>query len=171
MPTYRNFGRSTRRPTTAVVAAAVSVALAACGPSDEELARGEEASQEALRLARADSVAAADARFDPAAFDTIAWSSVEERLERGEVVWRFSCKKCHGETGLGDGQLAQVEELDMPVVVEEEWDYAGDIPAIRHRIFVGHESEMPSWGLYGLKYRDIDAVSFYIEHGLRAPEP
>ena len=33
--------------------------------------------------------------------------------------------------------------------------------------YVGHETEMPSWGLYGLKYRDVDAMADYIERGLR----
>jgi len=61
-----------------------------------------------------------------------------------------------------------VEELTMPMITAADWEYAGDVPAIRHRIFVGHETEMPSWGLYGLKYRDIDAVAHHIEEVLRA---
>ena len=122
----------------------------------------------ALQRARADSVLRAEAEFDPSAFDTIGWNSPDERLERGAVVWSFSCRKCHGEEGLGDGDLARVEELTMPAITAADWEYAGDVPAVRRRIYVGHETEMPSWGLYGLKYRDIDAVAFYIEDGLRA---
>ena len=122
---------------------------------------------EALRQARADSVRQAEAAFDASAFDTISWASPAERLERGDVVWSFSCRKCHGEEGLGDGELARVEELDMPLITAADWEYAGDIPAVRRRIYIGHETEMPTWGLYGLKYRDIDAVAYHIEEVLR----
>jgi mono/diheme cytochrome c family protein len=58
----------------------------------------------------------------------------------------------------------------MPNLVAAEWEKAGDLPAIRRAIYVGHESEMPSWGLVGLKYRDIDAVAHYIDDLLRASE-
>lgn len=139
--------------------------LAACGGAPEEQ---EDPGPDALRQARADSVQMAEAAFDPTAFDTITWNSPEERIERGTVVWSFSCSKCHGDAGLGDGELARVEELAMPMITAAEWEYAGDVPAIRRRIYIGHETEMPSWGLYGLQYRDIDAVAHHIEDVLRA---
>ena len=60
--------------------------------------------------------------------------------------------------------------LDMPDLVAVDWDKAGDMPEIRRAIYVGHESEMPSWGLVGLKYRDIDAVAHYINDLLRPSE-
>lgn len=141
----------------------LTVLTAACGgqsePEDVE-------DPDALRQARGDSVRQADATFEPSAFDTISWNTPEERLERGAVVWNFSCSKCHGDRGLGDGELARVEELTMPAIAD--WEYAGDVPTIRRQIYVGHETEMPSWGLYGLKYRDIDAVAYHIENVLRA---
>ena len=144
---------------------ALMLLTAACGrDSGSERADGDAG---ALRAARADSVRMATARFDPTAFDSITWNSPEERLERGGVVWSFSCRKCHGDEGLGDGELARVEELTMPVITAADWEYAGDVPAIRRRIYVGHESDMPSWGLYGLKYRDIDAVAQYMEDVIR----
>jgi len=150
-----------------VGALALLLLMAGCGGGSESAGQETE-DPNALRDARADSVLQAEAAFDPSAFDTISWNIPEERIERGEVVWNFSCRKCHGDQGLGDGELARVEELTMPMITDAEWEYAGDVPAIRHRIFIGHESEMPSWGLYGLKYRDIDAVAYHIEDVLRA---
>lgn len=144
---------------------AVAAALA-CGLSQEEQAaqRAEE-----LRLARADSVAQAEAIYDAAVFDTIRWPSPDSALVRGQVVWRFSCQKCHGAEGRGDGELAREHELAMPNVLSADWEYAGDIPAIRHRVFVGHESEIPNWGLHGIAYRDIDAVAIYMNDWIRRP--
>ncbi len=154
-----------KRTFAAAPFAAVAAALA-CGPSAEEQAaqRAEE-----LRLARADSMAQAEAIYDAAVFDTIRWTSPDSALVRGQVVWRFSCQKCHGVEGRGDGELALEHELAMPDILGADWEYAGDSPAIRHRVFVGHESEMPNWGLHGIAYRDIDAVAKYMDEWLREP--
>ena len=69
---------------------------------------------------------------------------------------------CHGTTGAGDGTEAARVGVEMPDMTAEGWEYEGDVEALRHKIFVGHESEMPSWGAMGIKYRDVDAVSRYI---------
>ena len=66
-------------------------------------------------------------------------------------------------------QLRDIE-LGLPNLLADDWEKAGDLPGIRQSIYVGHESEMPSWGLVGLKYRDIDAVAHYIDDLLRATE-
>lgn len=153
-----------------IVAATVAVmALAACGggPSAEEQRAEADA---ARRAARADSVAQAAATYEAAAFDTIQWASDNDMWERGGVVWSFSCQTCHGSDGMGQGETAVAANLDMPNLVAVEWDKAGDLAAIRRSIYVGHESQMPSWGLVGLKYRDIDAVARYIDDLLRATE-
>jgi mono/diheme cytochrome c family protein len=153
-----------------VVAAAVAVmALTACGggPSAEEQRAQADA---ARRAARADSVAQALAAYDAAAFDTIQWASDNDMWERGGVVWSFSCQTCHGSDGMGQGETAVAASLDMPNLVAADWDKAGDLAAIRRSIYVGHESQMPSWGLVGLKYRDIDAVAHYIDDLLRATD-
>ncbi len=139
---------------------------AACGPSAEEQAAQQ---AEELRLARADSVAQAEAIYDAAAFDTIQWVSPDSALVRGQVVWRFSCQKCHAADGGGGGELALQHELAMPNLRAADWRLAGDIPAIRRSVFVGHESEMPNWGLHGISSRDIDAVAKYIDSWLRTP--
>lgn len=141
-----------------------------CESSENRAERVRAERDEARQLARADSVAEAEAAYDPAVFDTVSWESDGERLDRGAVVWQYSCRKCHGTTGMGDGETAKEYDIEMPVVVAENWEYAGDLEAIRHRIYVGHESDMPTWGLYGLKYRDIDAVAYFIENYLRSPE-
>jgi mono/diheme cytochrome c family protein len=139
----------------------------ACGGGEEAAPIDDAATMQA---ARADSVAQAETQYDPAAFDTIAWASEAETWERGGVVFAYSCVKCHGPDGTGGGELALQHELEMPSLVAEDWEYADDVAAIRHRVYVGHESEMPTWGLYGLKYRDIDAVAYYINDVIRAPE-
>lgn len=149
-----------------VLTGVTAFGVAACGR--EETAAEREAK---LRAARADSVAMAEARYDPSAFDTIAWASPAARLERGGVVWSFSCRKCHSTDGRGGGEFAVQNELDVPSFLAPDWRYAGDLPALRHRIFVGHEGGMPHWGLHGLKYRDIDAVAHYIDELLRFTEP
>lgn len=138
----------------------------ACGPGAEEQAAQQ---AEELRMARADSVATAEAMYDSSVFDTIQWASRDTLLARGALVWRVSCQKCHGMGGRGDGALAVEHSLNVPDLLAEDWQYDGDIMAIRHRVYVGHESEMPSWGLYGLAYRDVDAVANHIEAVLRAP--
>lgn len=137
----------------------------ACGPSAEEV---EEARRAELRMARADSVAEAEALYDPAAFDTISWAVVDSAVARGQIVFLYSCRKCHGPTGRGDGDLALEHDLAMPDFTVDEWEYDGDLEGIRHRVFVGHDSEMPNWGLHGLSPRDIDAVANYILGRLRA---
>ncbi len=146
---------------------AVAVISACGGPSAEEQRA---AATEARLVARADSVAQAAAAYEAAAFDTIQWPSDNDMWERGGVVWSFSCQTCHGSDGQGMGETAVSANLDMPNLVAVDWDKAGDLPEIRKAIYVGHESEMPSWGLVGLKYRDIDAVANYIDGLLRPPE-
>lgn len=126
--------------------------------------------EEALRAARADSVARASEAFDPAVFDTLTWESDNARYERGGVVWSFTCQRCHGADGKGQGPDAVHFEIEIPDVTAEDWPLADDIPAIRRAIFVGHESEMPSMGLIGLSYPDVDASAHYINDLLRAQE-
>ena len=146
-----------------------AIAISACGNEGDNSAGGQETSIsrqdsiEALREARADSVARAEALYDEAAFDSIVWRSDQARFERGENVWSFSCSDCHGPEGRGNGPDATRFEYDMPDFELADWEYAGDLSAIRHRVFVGHESEMPTWGLYGLTHRDVDAVAYYVD--------
>jgi mono/diheme cytochrome c family protein len=141
--------------------------IGACGEAREEVP--EIPPEEALRAARADSVAQATEMYDVAVFDTLTWENDNARWERGGVVWSFTCARCHGSDGAGQGADAVNFEIAIPDMSAPDWPYADDIPAIRERIFVGHESEMPSMGLIGLSYQDVDASAHYINDLLRAP--
>ncbi len=150
-----------------LVVALVSLTLvagAACSRQETE------AEKEArLLAARADSVALADSMFEAAVFDTITWESPQTRLERGGVVWRASCEKCHGGRGRGDGEAVEPLGLEgkVPSFLAEDWEYAEDYEALRRRIYTGTEGGMPHWmphwAFHGLGYRDIDAVVAYVE--------
>jgi len=140
--------------------------LASCGSQDDPAA---EAAAEAARVAaQADSVMLAESMYDPAAFDTIAWPTHQDKLDRGSVVWGVSCSKCHGRTGAGDGRFVMNGDTLMPPsFLAEEWQFAEDVDGLRKQVFTGTAEGMPHWGFYGLKFRDIDAVAVYIQERLR----
>ncbi|UCF19633.1 MAG: c-type cytochrome [Gemmatimonadota bacterium] len=125
---------------------------------------------ERVRQAQAEQVASAEAQYDASVFDTLTWVSPEARLERGAVVWRASCEKCHGGQGAGNGPFAVQEQMAVPSFLAEGWLYVGDLDGIRRATYVGHEGGMPNWGLHlKVPYRDVDAVSGYISEVLVAP--
>jgi len=132
--------------------------LGACG--------GEPPAQEPAQQqssGRADSVQLAMAAFDTAAFDTITWQTPQEQLERGSLVYRISCAKCHGEGGRGNGGFViKGDTLRPPSFLAADWRFANDRMGLRKAIYTGSVVNMPYWGLVGLKYRDLDAVSAYI---------
>ena len=139
-----------------------SIAIVACGPAPEP-------QEEVQGPTRADSVGMAMQAFDASVFDTIAWESDQARSERGGLVYRISCSKCHGEHGAGDGGFVmQGDTLTPPSFLRAEWPLAESPIGLRRYIFAGNVAGMPYWGLVGLKYRDIDAVAYFIESPLRA---
>jgi len=141
--------------------------LGACGGgADEEVSAVSK--EEALRAARADSVARALEVYDATVFDTLAWENDSARWERGGVVWSFTCQRCHAVDGTGQGPDAIKYDFVVPDITTADWAYADDLPAIREQIFVGHECEMPSMGLIGLSYADVDAAAHYINDLLRS---
>jgi mono/diheme cytochrome c family protein len=142
----------------------LAATTAACGPTEEELA----AEAATAAAARADSLmAAAEAGFDAAVYDTLTWEDDAARLARGAQVFQFSCSKCHGSEGLGDGGFVLGgDTLQPPSFREPTWAMAGDIAAIREAIFVGTKEGMPHWGLEGLKAESVDAVAHYIMGGM-----
>jgi mono/diheme cytochrome c family protein len=142
----------------------VVAGLTACGGGSEE----DDAALKAQ--AKADSLAMAEALYDVAVFDTVSWESDAARLERGALVYRSSCGKCHGSRGGGNGEVAMEFGLEVPSFESPDWAYRGDIEGLRHRIFVGHEGAMPNWGLHGLKYRDVDAVAAHIAETISPAE-
>lgn len=142
--------------------------LGACGgkPTAQQQQAADSA---ALAAARADTVQMAAAQFDPTAFDTITWQTPQEELERGSLVYRISCSKCHGEAGRGNGGFVHHgDTLRPPSFLTADWKFAADTVGLRKAIYSGSVFEMPYWGLVGLKYRDLDAVTTYILDYLRA---
>lgn len=137
--------------------------IGACG--------GEPPAQEAPTVqgpSRADSVAIATAAFDATALDTIKWESTQEAVERGGLVFRISCSKCHGDGGRGNGNFVfQGDTLRPPSFLAADWRFKDDGVGLRQYIFSGNVAGMPYWGLVGLKYRDVDAVALYITDFLR----
>jgi mono/diheme cytochrome c family protein len=112
-------------------------------------------------------VTEAERRYMPARFDTIQWDSAGARLTEGNLVYAASCRKCHGPLGEGGTDYAREQNLDPPSLVRADWPHAASIDSVRHRIFVGHPSGMPTWGVAGLSPREIDAVAYYIIEQLR----
>ena len=112
-------------------------------------------------------VAEAEALYSPALFDSIGWSSADERALEGNGVYAARCRDCHGTVGRGDTEYARAQGLDMPSLVESEWSMSMSMDSVRHRIFVGHVAGMPQWGVAGISNREIDAVAFYVLERLR----
>lgn len=137
--------------------------LAACGgkpPAEEQVVM--------QGPTRADSVAIAQAAFDATVFDTITWKTDQEAIERGGLVFRISCSKCHGDGGRGNGNFVVAgDTLRPPSFLAADWRFVEDPAGLRAYIFAGNEAGMPYWGLVGLKYKDIDAVARYIVDFLR----
>ena len=141
----------------------------ACSSSEDRA----EAAQAALAAehdrAVADTLVMAEAQFEAAAFDSVTWADTGEAVARGEVVFSYSCRKCHGQVGDGTGGfVAQGDTLRPPTLLAEDWRFRLDHEGLRRQIFVGTSNGMPHWGLEGLKPRDIDAVANYIRLSLRS---
>ncbi len=148
--------RDVRRPAAAVlVAALIAASAASCKEHQIEVPT------------RAERVEEAEAAFDPAMFDTISWASQEARIEQGNEVFAAECRKCHGTLGKGGTDYAREQELDVPSLVEPDWEFRADLAGVRRRIFTGHEEGMPTLGIAGLSPREIDAVAAYVIDDLR----
>lgn len=116
---------------------------------------------------QAERVEEADRRFDTALFDTVSWPDEAVRVREGNAVYAAECRKCHGTVGQGATEYAIANGLDVPSLVEPDWDLADDPLALRHRIYTGHEKGMPTWGIAGISPREIDAVAAYLTEDLR----
>lgn len=149
---------------------AVTFLAVACGGGQKQSSAGP------------DSAAIALQQYSPTLFDTISWPADSAAMNRGSVVWEFSCQRCHGATGAGDAKfVAQVQDstgkmvndtLKPPSFLEPGWQYATDKQALTKFIYVGSGVKpMPHWGIKGLKPRDIDAVATYIQKVVVAAKP
>jgi mono/diheme cytochrome c family protein len=116
---------------------------------------------------RAARVSAADSAFTEARFDTIKWSSDEERLRTGNLVYVEHCRRCHGPVGEGNTAYAQDQNLDVPSLVTPDWPLASQPDSVRRRVYVGHVRGMPTYGIAGITVREIDAVTSYVLELLR----
>jgi len=112
-------------------------------------------------------VGEAETVFSMAAFDSISWESDDQRALDGNVVYSTYCRNCHGPLGEGGTEYALNRDLDVPSLVEPDWRYAASRDSVLHRIFVGHASGMPTWGVAGITLREMDAVTHYLLEVLR----
>lgn len=112
-------------------------------------------------------VSEADSLYDASAFDTVSWESAAARLDAGNLVFATECRRCHGYLGRGDTEYGREQGLEVPSLVREEWEYGEDVDAVRRRIFTGHPTGMPTFGIAGLSAREIDAAAYYVVAGLR----
>ncbi len=112
----------------------------------------------------ADTVAVAEAEYNPAVFDTVKWVSDSLRLARGADVFKWGCAECHGPQGRGDGGKVteQGDTLKPPDFQQVAWRLAGDTEAVRRKVYTGNTRGMPHWGLRRMEPRDIDAVAAYV---------
>jgi mono/diheme cytochrome c family protein len=112
-------------------------------------------------------LADAETRFQEQEFDTLSWESDDARALEGNAVYAAKCRNCHGTLGVGGTEYATSRGLDVPSLVQPDWSMEASIDSVRHRVFVGHASGMPTWGIAGISLREIDAVSFYVLDRLR----
>lgn len=142
---------------------ALFAGLASCSNAEEE----EAARRAAAAQAAADSVEAARAMFDPAGFDTVTWATHDDAIVRGSVVFSYSCARCHGRFGEGDGNfVTRGDTLRPPDMTVADWRFLDDPDGLREHIYTGTDHGMPNWGLEGLKYKDVDAVAIFLIDGL-----
>jgi mono/diheme cytochrome c family protein len=112
-------------------------------------------------------VAQADSAFSMSLFDSIDWASDTVRAFDGNVVYATYCRNCHGPLGAGGTEYARNRQLEVPSLVQQDWRLADSRDSILHRIFVGHASGMPTWGVAGITLREMDAVTYYVTEVLR----
>jgi mono/diheme cytochrome c family protein len=112
-------------------------------------------------------VADADTAFNTVHFDTVAWESDSIRALQGNVVYSARCRQCHGSLGRGGTEYAAERNLPVPSLVDSSRELADSFEEVRHRIFVGHASGMPTWGVAGISPREIDAAAYYVVFQLR----
>lgn len=116
---------------------------------------------------REDQVRDAEALYSLALFDSVSWETDSVRDLEGNIVYASKCRNCHGVMGEGGTDYALQRDLNVPSLVEADWEFGDDLEETRHRVFVGHPDGLPTWGVAGITPREIDAVSHYVLEMLR----
>ncbi len=116
---------------------------------------------------RQEQVQDAEALYSLALFDSLSWESNSVRDLEGNNHYAAKCRNCHGVLGDGATDYARQRNLDVPSLVEPDWEFGDDLEGTRRRVFVGHADGMPIWGVAGISLREIDAVSYYVLEVLR----
>lgn len=115
-----------------------------------------------------ETVMVAQAKYDPAMFDTVQWVNDSAHLAHGRDVFKWVCAECHGPSGKGDGgYVLHGDTLHPPSFLDPNWRFANDEEGLRRRIFVGNARGMPHFGLRKMQASDIVAVEKYIRLELR----
>ena len=112
-------------------------------------------------------IAEAEERLTPLLFDTVQWANDSVRFFQGNETYAAKCRRCHGTLGEGGTEYALRRGLDVPSLVEPDWELADSLAAVRRLIFTGHSGGMPTWGVAGITPRQIDASAFYVLFQLR----
>ena len=158
----RSPGHSPRPPIRRLLLATLPLVLLACSGDAPE--SGAASAADALQAGVLD-----QSLFDTALFDSIAWVSDGAARSRGATVYAYSCAKCHGPGGAGDGGYRQEGRLVRPPsFLGLDWRFAEDPAGLRRAIYTGSDGRVPHWGRAGLTPRDIDAVAEYIRDELWA---
>lgn len=145
-----------RRPGVAgLLLLAALVGLAGCGEHEFDPPSREEQVRDAEEL------------YSLALFDSLSWETDSVRDMEGNNVYASKCRNCHGVMGEGGTEYARQRDLDVPSLVEADWEFRDDLEETRHRVFVGHPAGLPTWGVAGITPREIDAVSHYVLELLR----
>lgn len=73
--------------------------------------------------------------------------------DAGRYEYMIACSTCHGETGQGDGPLAEMLTVKVPDLTRIAADHDGAFPFLDTMMIVdgrtgvrGHGSNMPVWG-------------------------
>lgn len=112
-------------------------------------------------------VISAEARLTPLLFDSLSWADDSVRLFEGNETYATKCRRCHGTFGVGGTEYAAKRGLEVPSLVDPDWIWADSLGPVRRRIFIGHSTGMPTWGVAGITPRQIDASAYYLLFGLR----
>lgn len=107
-------------------------------------------------------VAEAKQAYPAAVFDTLSWPSDSARLLRGNEVYAAECRKCHGYDGHGHTEYARSQGLTTPSLVDSSGIETRGIDAVRRRVYAGHAEGMPSFGVFKLEPRQVDAAAAYV---------